>query len=185
MRFFPNLFFVFSVTLIGQPAWAFEPCAGTREIDACLVGTWQMSGGGPIEWMKSQGLPITQTQVGPQVVQFMEDGVYAAEPAKGDVTMELSEEQFGEADIALMVAAGRWSAAKKILNICQDGGGLNGQVTARTPAGTSGHSVSTPGQGILSQGYSCSEQSMSTTMQFPGMPAMVTEFTRISPVPGR
>ena len=161
------------------------PCAGVREVDACLVGTWQMTGGGPVAWMKSQGLPITSAQTGPQIVAFQGDGIYATEPFKGSLTMELSEEQRGEADIAVTVAVGRWSVTEGTLNICQDSGGLNGQMTARTSDATMTRDISQPGQGELSQGYSCSEDSLSTTMAFPGMPAMTTEYTRIGPAPVR
>ncbi|MEM6422406.1 MAG: hypothetical protein AAF698_07435, partial [Pseudomonadota bacterium] len=164
---------------------ACEPCGETRAVDACLVGTWRMSGGGPIEWMRSQGLPITSAFSTPRIVQFLSDGIYATEPFDTGLTMELDEDAIGEAEAQVAVAVGRWSAEEGVLNICQDSGGLSGQMTARTPSGSTTRGISQPGMGTLTQSYSCARTSLTTSLPFRGMAPMTTEYTRIGPARGR
>ena len=58
-------------------------------------------------------------------------------------------------------------------------GGLSGRVTVTTRYGTGTMPISQPGAGQLALGYSCSESSLSTTLDFPGMSPMVTHYTKV------
>jgi len=80
----------------------------------------------------------------------------------------------------MTVAAGRWSAAEGTLNICQDSGAMSGEVTVTTPKNSATMPISQPGAGQLMQSYSCSERSLSTTLDFAGMSPMRTEYAKIS-----
>ncbi|MBI1418173.1 MAG: hypothetical protein GC146_13205 [Limimaricola sp.] len=156
-----------------------QPCAGSDAVDACLVGTWQMTGGGPVEWMKSQGLPITHATEGPRIVTYLSSGAYGTEPVSG--TLDMADDRFTSHGAgATTVATGRWSAAEGTLNICQDSGGLTGQVRVTTDAGSHTMPVSKPGAGTISMAYSCAGDSLQTSMHFPGLPDMVTEYGKIA-----
>lgn len=151
-----------------------EPCAGSEEIDRCVVGTWRMSGGGPIEWMRAQGIPITNADPGERIIRFDERGVYYTQSFSTEMTVELEDGTAHGAGSALP-AAGRWSIADGLLAICQDSGGMSGVVT--TPSGSM--PVSQPGGGVLLQDYSCSQTSLQTTMDMGGSP-MTTSYSKIA-----
>ena len=156
-----------------------EPCAGSDAVDACLVGTWQMSGGGAVEWMRANGIPITRSRSGPRIVTFRGDGAYGTEPFDLSLTVRQGD-MVGQGEGYMTVAAGRWSAADGALNICQDSGTMSGEVTVTTPRHSGTMPVSQPGAGQLTQSYSCSERSLSTTLDFTGMSPMRTEYSKIS-----
>ncbi|MFQ5565865.1 MAG: hypothetical protein ACE5EU_05835 [Paracoccaceae bacterium] len=167
-----------SLSIEAERTVSCEPCGESDRLDACLAGTWIMSGGGPVEWMKRQGVPIVASHSGPRIVTFRDDGVYGTEAFAAGLTVR-DTDFVGVGEGFLTVAAGRWSAHEGRLTICQDSGGLTGTATVTTPRGTGTMPISQPGAGRLSQRYTCSESSLSTTMDFPGLSPMVTHYTRV------
>jgi len=158
---------------------ACQLCGETDEVDMCLAGTWQMTGGGPIEWMRSQGLPLTNVTDGPRFVTFRSDGLYGAEPVNLSITVR-DDDIVAVGEGFTTAAFGRWSAKDGTVNICQDAGGLSGTLTVTTPDSEITQPVSQPGMGMIDMTYSCSESSMSTTMDFPGLSPMVTNYSKIA-----
>jgi hypothetical protein len=157
------------------------PCLGSTEIDACLVGRWELSGGGPEEWMRAQGLTMRTGFDGPRQITLRADGVFAtgafgvtASDSQGDVTVE------GEGQVS--AAAGSWSVAEGVLNTCiSAGGGMAGEVTVTTPETSGTMPTGAPGGGSLSVRYSCSAGELVTTLPMGGgLPDMVTSYRRIS-----
>ncbi len=160
-----------------------QPCAGIDQVDACVPGVWQMTSGGPVEWMRAQGLPITHHAEGPRYATFLSDGSYTAAPLGINLTIEHRDTR-GDATGASTTAFGRWSAADGILNICQDAGMVSGTVTVTTPRGSFSGPVSQAGAGVLQMPYSCSESGeMQTSTPIPGMGAIETGYTRIADPP--
>jgi hypothetical protein len=158
---------------------ACQPCGASDAVDACLAGTWQMTGGGPVEWMRSQGMPITNIVEGPRIVTFRSGGAYATEPL--DISLEFREEDIlAQGDGYLTVAFGRWSASEGVLNICQDAGGLTGSVTTTSQGGSYTTPVAVPGEGEITMRYSCAGGALTTSMAFPGLPDMVTDYGKIA-----
>lgn len=165
-----------------------EPCAGTREIDSCLVGAWQQVGGGPVEWMRSTLPPeitIPSFEQSDAVFVLRPDGSYFALPLTQQVTILLQQpDGVARAEGAgLAQGAGRWSALEGRLNLCQDSGGLLGSMTMTFPTGdTVEQDVSTPGEGTLVQAYSCAADSLTTSLDFGhGLPPMTTDYQRLAP----
>lgn len=159
---------------------ACAPCAGSDRVDACLAGTWQMTGGGPVEWMRAQGIPITRAAEGPRIVTFRSDGAYGTEPLGIEIEIR-DEDMIGQGTGFVTVASGRWSAVEGTLNICQDAGGMSGTVTVTDRHGTRSGPVSQPSAGsAISMSYSCAGGTLSTAMAFPGLPEMVTSYTKIA-----
>lgn len=157
-----------------------EPCGGSEDIDICLVGEWEMTGGGPIEWMRAQGIPITRANPGQRTVRFDERGVYYAKAFSTDMTIDLEDEQ-AEASGASMPAVGRWSVSvpEKKLTICQDAGGMSGTVT--TPRATM--PVAQAGGGQITMDYACSRTTLNTSQDLGSGPPMDTTYTRLTPPP--
>lgn len=159
-----------------------EPCGGSDRVDACLVGTWFQSGGGAIEWMKAQGIPITASHSGPRIITYRDDGVYGTEAFATGLTIR-TEDMVGVGEGFLTVVAGRWSADEGRMVICQDSGMLSGRVTVTSRYGTGTMPISQPGTGQLSLGYSCAESTLTTTVDFPGLSPMVTHYTKAPEAP--
>lgn len=156
------------------------PCLGSTEIDACLVGTWELTGGGPEEWMRSQGLTMRTGFDGPRLITLRANGAFAtdafgvsASDRSGDVQMD------GEGRVA--AAAGSWSVYEGRLNTCiSTGGGMEGEVTITTPETSGTMATGAPGGGSMSVGYSCAGGTLTTTLPMGGgFPDMVTTYRRI------
>ncbi|MCH8952838.1 MAG: hypothetical protein IID49_12040 [Proteobacteria bacterium] len=155
-----------------------EPCGGSDRVDACLVGTWFQSGGGAIEWMKAQGIPIVASHSGPRIITYRDDGVYGTDSFAAGLTIR-DRDYVGVGEGFLTVAAGRWSAGDGRMAICQDSGMLSGRVTVTTPRTRGTMPISHSAAGQLSLGYTCSESALSTTLDFPGLSPMVTHYTKV------
>lgn len=160
------------------------PCVNEEDrVDACLMGTWQATGGGPVEWMKAQGLPITRIADSPRYVTFRSDGMYGAEPV--GVEIELREEDMLSVGEGYVTAAfGNWSVDPDAgtLNICQQAGQLAGRVTVTHDGTTVRVPVAQPGAAEITMRYNCSKGGkLDTYMDIPGMPQMVTNYTLLSP----
>ncbi len=168
------------VELEGTRIRSCEPCNDSEEIDICLVGEWEVTGGGPIEWMRSQGVPITNADPGQRIIRFDEKGVYFAKSFAGSLEMDLGDEgAFAEGEA--LPAAGRWSvsAASKKLAICQDSGGVRG--TAHMTHGDI--PVEQPGVGLQVMDYACSKTTLDTSLDVGAGPKMNTTYTRLTPPP--
>ena len=151
-----------------------EPCAGSRELDACLVGVWQMTGGGPIEWMRAQGVPIIHADPGTRIVRFGDDGIYFTQAFPVQLTMQM-DDKIAEGVGAALPAAGRWSITEGRLAVCQDMGGMSGTVTMdgiTLP-------VAVAGGGTMVGGYSCSRTTLQTTNDIGHGSPMTTTYSKI------
>jgi hypothetical protein len=156
------------------------PCLGSSEIDACLVGTWEVSGGGPEEWMRAQGIRSSFAFDGPRQMTLRRDGLFStggfgvtADEAQDGMRME------GEGEVA--AAQGTWSVTEGRLNTCiAAGGGMGGEVTITTPDTSGTMATGAPPGGSLSVGYSCAGGELVTTLPMGGgLPAMETRYRRI------
>ncbi|NNL90519.1 MAG: hypothetical protein HKP25_15775 [Marinicaulis sp.] len=157
-----------------------EPCGGSEEIDICLLGEWEMTGGGPIEWMRAQGVPITRADPGQRIVGFDERGIYYSKAFSTGMTIDLDEEQ-AEAEGAALPAVGRWSVSRpaKNLTICQDSGGMSGTVTTPNVS----FPVAQAGGGQIVMDYACSRTTLNTSQDLGSGPRMETTYTRLTPPP--
>jgi hypothetical protein len=97
-------------------ALANEPVAGR---DACVVGTWVQTGGGPGEWMKAR-MPNQQVQMsfeqGRSVMVLQGDGRYTAQVT--DLAVEAIHKDpagFRQRMRAQVGAAGHWSTRNRQL----------------------------------------------------------------------
>lgn len=162
-----------------------EPCGGTQEIDRCLTGVWEQSGGGAVEWMRSQMPPNVNIPVAEQAggaIILNEDGTYWTAPLSQHIVI-VAEEHDGTTTAdgtGEATAVGRWSAEGGQLNMCQDSGGLAGSAQVTTPDTSFNMPFGSPGAGNISMRYTCSEGSFSTQMDIPGSAApMSTQYSKI------
>jgi hypothetical protein len=144
-------------------------CLSATVIDRCLIGAWQLTSGGPIEWMRSMGLPITRNNTQPIVLTMNEDGTFTSQGFGIDMQMTFSGRDGPtryDATGAAQPAAGRWSAERGRVQACFDAGGATaGMSTATTPDYTPSAPFSAPGVAGEAGGthYTCNDTTFFTS----------------------
>lgn len=155
-------------------------CLGSDAIDACLIGTWEVSGGGPEEWMRAQGISADIAFDGPRQITLRADGLFSTEAfgvsvRDSDGAVEMA------GDGTVNAAQGAWSVLDGQFNTCLGvGGGMSGAVTITTPDTSGTLATGAPGGGSMSVGYTCSGSDLVTTLPMRGMPDMVTTYRKLS-----
>ncbi len=142
-------------------------CGGSREINACLVGTWQLTGGGPADWMRAQGIP-GNFSTSNQTITLRRDGTYITSAMSGSAEIIVRDNRRGGTMGAQ--AGGRWSVGRDgTLNMCAD---MQNFSTTETGG--------PPGPGNLQMSYTCGGGTMTTIQPMPrGAPPMSSSYSRI------
>ena len=170
-----------------------DSCLGIPAIvDKCMVGTWRLTGGGPMEWLKAQGMPaVTRDNMGAVVMTINDDGTFRSQGFDMDYQLEFRDiDEIRKADTRGRVkgTSGLWSAKNGKLHACfTRGGEAQGSTVVSTRKGP----VSSPfalGGVAGSDGsthYSCSTTTFETSSPMPRGGDMRHTFTRISAPPPR
>lgn len=163
-----------------------QPCAGSRETDACLVGAWRQTGGGAIEWLRANLPPeitLPYAEQSEAVFVLLADGSYVALPVDLAATFHLHRPDGIERALGSGSAegAGRWSIVGGQLALCQDSGGLLGSMTLTTAEDEVEVPVAVAGAASLVMSYACDAGSLSTSLTLASdLPPMVTTYERIT-----
>lgn len=165
-----------TLSIVGTMESGCGDCAGERELDACVIGSWQLVGGGSIEWMRSQGIPGIYTARN-QTMTFRRDGTFITGVVDGEAHTEF---EHGRADgQAQAQSGGRWSAREGRLNVCADMQMLTGQTVVTTRSGQVTIPVPPAAPGAAQSSYACSETSLRTELPMGGgYPPMIAEYVR-------
>lgn len=157
-------------------------CAGLTEIDACLIGSWQLVSGGSVEWMRSQGVPGNFSRSN-ENMSLRRDGSFVTDPLDAEYHVRRSDGSRGDGQ-ATAQAGGRWSAREGALNVCTDMQRFAGELTMTTPDGEQ-YTAALPDMGpsTMQMSYSCSRTRLRTELPMPGYPPIVSEYARTSPPP--
>lgn len=167
--------------------------AGESRIDACLVGTWEQTGGGPLEFLQRMGIPpVTRDRMGTLRMIIRDDGTFTSQQVGIDYQLTVPYDERGPVIVdsagQIQGASGRWSAAAGQIRSCFDSGG-SGRATSvvRYPDGRT-MSVPHTSHGYAgingTASYSCSATSLQTSNPTPRGP-MNYSFRRVSPPPAR
>jgi len=159
-------------------------------IDKCLVGTWEMTGCGPLAWLKSRGAPITRDDMGRMVMTINDDGTFRTQGFTMDYGMEFRDNQSTRsADTRGKAtrASGLWSASDGRIRACfTQGGEASGVTKVITKKGPFSAPFSTAGVAgeAGSAGYSCSTSTLTTSTPMPGDAGDIEyKFRRLSAPP--
>ena len=157
-------------------------CAGIVETDACVIGSWQLVGGGAVEWMRSQGVRGSFNMANENMT-LRRDGSYITGAVSGQYHVRNPDGSRGDGD-AVAQAGGRWSARDGTLNLCADMQRFGGTMTMTTPEGDR-YTAPLPSMppSTMSMSYTCSPTTLRTITPIPGGPPMPSEFARTSPPP--
>jgi hypothetical protein len=169
---------------------ACRTCDVSRAIDSCIVGRWRQTGGGPLEYLRSRGVPITMAAQDPLVLTMRNDGTFSTNAIRTSVQMvqqmPRGNTMTGTGSGVTSPVHGRWSAEGGILQGCIDSGGRPDGTTVISSAG---HSYATPwGGGVAGSSggaeYTCSDSTFTTSSPTEHGPMTYT-FTRETPPPRR
>jgi hypothetical protein len=178
-------------TLSAARIEACTECIVPAVIDQCLVGQWRLTGGGPAEWLRNQGIPFTQMEQTEFNLTLNDDGTYSTGGFDSAFRAEYPHPRrpmAGGGQATTQATTGRWSAADGELTGCVDSGGESDGMTyveSRRGIGFAPHSGSSPAGASGSTAYTCSDTTFTTSFPMSRGGPMNFEFTRQSPPPRR
>jgi hypothetical protein len=119
-------------TLAAEKRESCTECQVSRAIDACVVGRWRQTGGGPLEYLRSRGIPITVANQTELVLTMNADGTFSTNEINTDVEIEMPTPRgtlrsTGAGRTSAVI--GRWAALDGELQGCIDSGGEREGVT--------------------------------------------------------
>lgn len=160
---------------------ACEECAGSREIDRCLVGTWRMTNSGMAEFAnRMMGGHARVAGVAPDTTMVLrEDRTFANTTGNATSTIVAPK---GRADGRMRgTSTGRWSAAGGMLNACPDSHATAGTITG-SGAGTHGTmpmpaSTARP----MRNAYTCDGDTLRIRLDLGRAGSLHNTFERVSP----
>ncbi|HEU5017510.1 MAG TPA: hypothetical protein VFT69_06010 [Pseudolabrys sp.] len=168
-------------------------CGGTREIDRCLVGSWQLSAGGAAAWMNAhmpRGMNFNARYTGATpAMALMSDGTYLTGVVSGETDAAIRERRGTTRMHGNMTVrgGGRWSAKDGRLHLCQDSLSANGRMRITTPDGRTRTMppVMPRGSGNQTMRYACAGSTFNTVLDFHrrNVPPMESTYTRTGPAP--
>jgi len=170
----------------GEQEAACEPCGGSTAVDACLVGAWRQTGGGPIEWMRKvmDGIAIPEGERHNVLDVFQADGTYFTAPLTAKITSIAETDRAtlrGDAQVVAQTS-GRWSGENGRLNLCQDQLRSSGTVRATSSDGMD-ETFPVPvtaAPDLVTLEFTCTDSTLETRLPIPGVPEpIVTQYSRV------
>jgi hypothetical protein len=116
---------------------ACESClTGDVHIDACLVGKWEMTGGGPMEWLSRRmgSTRFTRNNNTTLRITMNDDGTFHGESVGLDyqtTTPDRDGPITGDARARTSTSSGYWSAKDGVMRACDNGVSASGSVTVQ------------------------------------------------------
>lgn len=165
------------LAITGRQERSCAGCAGVTTRDSCVVGTWQLVGGGPAEWMRRQGVP-DNISVSNGIVQFRADGTFVTAISRADIDQRYDPDVRVQGQVRSQ-ATGRWSTSGGRLNLCESTQAGDGAVGISTEhAATIIPNVSSP-PSASREAYTCAGGSLNTEREMRGMSPMPFNYARI------
>lgn len=156
-------------------------------IDKCMLGTWKLTGGGPLAYLKSKGMKISSGTPDSYTMTFNDDGTMRSSGFNFSHQVEtpiphgkMTGNTLGSVD----GVSGFWSASGGKLSMCfTSGGNSRTETLARTSKG-GGFNGREQGNKLAGKGgtasYSCAGEKLNTSDNMPNGDVMKHEYTRIS-----
>lgn len=169
---------------------ACESClTGDAHIDACLVGKWEMTGGGPMEWLSRRmgSTRFTRNNNSKLIVTLNDDGTFMSESVGIDyqtVTPHPEGPIVGDARARTSRVSGHWSARDGIMRGCDNGVSARGTVTVQTRGITKTVPANVnkgPTNGETR--YTCSATTYTSRVPMHDGSTMEYRFSRLTPPP--
>ena len=153
-------------------------CRSASARDACMVGTWTMTGGGPIEWLRARGMGhAVQVTASEMSVTMFANGDYVMNPVTADVQADNSGNPVTGTGQSVGLS-GTWGATEGELFICP----LSGEIEVDVRTADGGVSMLFGPGGDVQMGYACAGDTLTTSAIIrAGLPPMDTVYSRTGP----
>lgn len=173
-----------SQQIIGNQEATCQPCAGSREIDRCLVGRWDMTVNGVSDWMRDNvpSVRLTPPSLASHAMTLNADGSFiqgsssrataTAAPVVSGTTVSATGRHGG--------VTGNWSVAGGRFTVCPKPGAVTGSVKIKTRARTLNLPFPKVAFQNLTRAYSCSENTLRVMMPMGGSDVATSVFVRAS-----
>jgi hypothetical protein len=169
--------------IIGNQEATCQPCAGSREIDRCLVGRWDMTVDGVSEFMRVHvpSVRLTPPSLSSNAMTLNEDGSFIqgssqasarAAPVVSGTTVSATGRHGG--------VTGNWSVASGRFTMCPRPGAVTGTVKVKTPGRTLNLAFPRVAFQNITRGYSCSGNTLRVMMPMGGTDVATSVFVRAS-----
>lgn len=161
-----------------------QECAGTREIDQCLVGTWEMTNSGFAElvnpWMRGRA---RLTAAAPNTTMVLaKDRIFTSTTSGG--TSEIVSDHGTASGAISGHGSGRWSAAGGVLNACADVNAHAGTVTGCGAGSCNSMPIrATTQRNPMRNAYECSATTLRLRIELGRAGTFYNTFRRTSPPP--
>jgi hypothetical protein len=170
-----------SLVLVAWVGPALADCKESPSVDNCLVGTWQQTGGGAVEWMREH-MKMAQVKVTANnaKITFNADGTFAT--SKVDATAEVTSEDAPMQAIGQMSSqgSGQWSAADGKLTLCMTAVAGQGTIEFKGPDGkTTSMPMPQMQPADATMDYTCAGDALSTVLPMPMGSTMTTTYARV------
>ena len=168
-----------------------ESClpAGESNVDACLVGTWEMTGGGPMEWLSRRmgATRFTRNNNTTLTITLNDDGTFHGESVGIDYqTLTPDRDGLITADARARTSTtdGYWSAKDGVMHGCDRGVSARGTVTVQK-RGISKTVPTSMAAGPTSgeTRYTCTATTYTSRIRMHDGSTMEYRFRRITPPP--
>jgi hypothetical protein len=169
---------------------ACESClTGDVHIDACLVGKWEMTGGGPMEWLSTRmgSTRFTRNNNTTLRITMNDDGTFSGESVGLDyqtTTPDRDGPITGDARARTSRSSGYWSAKDGVMRACDNGVSASGSVTVQK-RGISRTVPVTMNNGPTNgeTRYTCTATTYTSTTRMHDGSNMEYRFRRLTPPP--
>lgn len=154
-------------------------CLTRTTIDRCLIGTWRLTAGGPMEWMRSIGIPMTRANMSEMTITLNEDGTMTGSGFQFDFMVTYPQDTGGGSG-ETAPTTGRWAAEGGRVYGCFDSGG-EGAGVGWTDSGSAPQVFGGVAGEEGSSTYSCNDTTLETSAPMPRGGPMTHTFTRQTP----
>ncbi|MBP6749660.1 MAG: hypothetical protein KA144_08475, partial [Xanthomonadaceae bacterium] len=171
------------LTLQATKEVACEECAGTREIDQCLVGTWRMTNDGMAEFANRMMRGFARVaEVAPNTTMTLSEDRTFANVVEGARNTIVAPDKRADGRMSGNTS-GRWSAKNGILNACPDTHRTQGTMTGSA----AGISVTGPLPASTARAmrnvYVCDQETLRLKLELGRAGTLYNQFKRVSPPP--
>jgi len=158
-----------------------EACAGSREIDSCLVGNWQMTVDGVSQWIRDnvRSVRLTPPSLASNAMTLNEDRSFIT--GAGQATARAAPVVSGTTVSATGRhgrVSGNWSAAGGRFTLCPRPGAVTGTVKVKVQ----GRTITMPFPRIafqnITRAYTCSGNSLRVMMPMGGSEVATSVFVK-------
>lgn len=169
---------------------ACESClTGEAHIDACLVGKWEMTGGGPMEWLSRRmgNTRFTRNNNTTLKITLNDDGTFRGDSVGLDyqtTTPDRDGPITGDARARTSTVNGYWSAKDGVMRACDNGMSASGSITVQK-RGISKTAPVSVASGPMSgeTRYTCTATTYTSNTRMHDGSNMEYRFRRVSPPP--